>query len=136
MIDKSLLDFDPLNRAEEITAKSYKDDETTSSLGFLFHVKHNQIKRQKLREANDSYFGQEAKFFIDLLVDLGFTQLLNERFKDNDSDHSDTFYIFYHPDNLLIKFDTYYDNTVNGGTCYLNWTPNDYDVFLKNIILK
>jgi hypothetical protein len=108
------LAFDALSHAEDITGKSYKADEATSMLGMSMFFAHNEMKAALLTEANDSRFGQTLSEFIAFLEGMGFTQVLCEDIPTTE----DKYFIFWR-DGVLVSFDSYSKNRVNGGTAYL-----------------
>lgn len=119
-----ILKKDPLHIAEQITGKSYKEDKDTSVLGMGLHIAHTANKKQMLKNDKDSYMGMSYKLYIDLLEELGFKQILMVQFESQWNDR-DKFFVFWRDDGILLKFDTFSGETVNGGSFFYNWKPND-----------
>jgi len=69
-IDKTL-HFNPLAEAEEITGKSYKNNEFTSMLGFMMAMEHNEKKTSLLEFFNDSTLSMNILDYIKIVEELG-----------------------------------------------------------------
>lgn len=85
---QELLDFDPLAHAEELTGKSYKDDEDTMKVGFGAHLIYGDIKRQRLAEERDTHWGVHFDTFQQIMTELGFHQVLSVPFEVRAEDDS------------------------------------------------
>jgi len=125
-MNEKLLNFDALAEAEKATGKSYKDDEETSSLGFDLHLAASTAKRRMLAEACDTYHGQPLEEYLEVVRSLGFIEAVRQPFVNyQDETKTETYFIFWHPtDGILLSFDTYHCNHVNGGHFYYNWIPD------------
>ena len=124
---KEALATDPLQLAEEMTGKSYKVSKETESLGFALHVINDQVKQQLLREDDDTYFGQPLLDYMGIVESLGFKQVYAKTIPDT----KDVNYIYWHPDGLLLKFDSYCGNQINGGKFYFNLKIRSYKEFYE-----
>lgn len=123
-----LLHSDGLAMAEKITGKSYKEDEGTQGLGFLFHMDINQRKRELLESRDDTTFSNTLNRYQRIITQYGFREVLHLPFEGNYG--PDDFYVYWHDDGLLLSFDTFTwssdkEQTVNGGKVRYNWRPNE-----------
>lgn len=113
---EQMLSFDPLAEAENITGKSYKEDEETKLLGLALHLRHAQLKKTELSLRDDTYYGMTMEDYLRVLGDLGFEKV-HEAPSERDGDID---YLFWHStDHLLLTTDTY-GKTVNAATVYFN----------------
>jgi len=121
---KKMLMVDPLSLAEEITGKSYKEDKDTSNLGLWLHIKHNEKKNRVLNAIGDTTFSMKLSDYFRVIKGFGFEDIYVEDFSDKDG-KDNKLYVLYHYDlGILLSFDTYFGNSVNGGKFYYNWSPN------------
>jgi hypothetical protein len=117
---------DPIQDAENITGKSYKDDEAVGKLGFLLHMKKNEAVRHMLESRNDTTFSMEVPNYLQIIEDYGFECVFKEEFQSKSYDDkpcTETLYIYFKLPGLLLIFDTYRGH-INGGKIYYNWLPN------------
>ena len=122
-VNDEVLHFDPLTEAEAITEERYEHDEGTSALGAVLMRANNADKERRLKESNDTYFHQPIEKYLEVVRDLGFKEALAEQFTGNSPEFPETYYLFWHPDAILLSFDTYHAGHVNGGNLYYNWVP-------------
>lgn len=122
-VNSQVLNFDPLDTAEKVTGKSYKDDRDTSLLGLALFTEHNSRKKKLLSESCDTYHGQTLSKYLEVVLSLGFQEAIKETFKGHSDDREETYFIFWHPSGVLLSFDTYLGEHVNGGHLYYNWSP-------------
>lgn len=128
-IDK-LLKFDPLLQAEKETGKSYKEDEDTNSLGLGMMLMNNEFKARALRDSGDTVFSSKLTDYLEVVVALGFECVLKVPFqREADGKKIDNMmFVFWHPDGILLKFDTFSwgagDLTINSSNFYYNWKPS------------
>ncbi len=121
--------FDPLKAAEELTGKSYKDDEQTDQMGTALHFAHVQNTRRIMEAAGDSHYSIKAVQFQHIIQSNGF-ELIGEELVE-----SDKCWLHWHaywrtPGQLLLC--EYLDwkgssgsraMSVNSGNCHYNWRP-------------
>lgn len=120
----ALLKFDPLDSAEKITGASYKEDQATGLFGLGLAMAQNRIKRQELSECGDSYQGMPLTEYLEVIEDFGFERVLYLPFRKYEAE--DALYIYWEPERgILLSFDSYNGNRVNGGRFYYNWIPNE-----------
>jgi hypothetical protein len=62
----------------------------------------------------DTYHGMKVADYLPIVISQGFEQVLEEAFGD------ERLFIFFHPDGIFLKFDTYRGQDVNGGTFHYN----------------
>lgn len=121
-VNDNVLGFDPLNEAERITGEDYHKSKETSALGYFLLQAHSEDKRNRLRESCDTYYGQGVNEYLDVVKNLGFLPGVEENFTHESK--SERYFIFWHPrDGILLSFDTWNGDHVNGGSFYYNWKP-------------
>lgn len=126
----SILTFDPLQAAEDLTGRSMHDDDTVGMLGMLIAVKHNAVKNEQLVSMDDTTLQNDLDRYIRIITEMGFEQVLGLPFDapgwgESDPVRHEHLYIFAHRDGLLLSFDTYNEIKVNSGKVYYCWEPND-----------
>ena len=117
--------FDPLDTAERMLGKG--DDSV--ALGFMLHMDHNRRKNAALLDRDDTTLNNTVERYRSILQSLGFELVLELPFVGSGYDHTDpsreeTYFMYAHRDGLLLCFDTYCTDMVNGAKVYYNWTPN------------
>jgi len=126
---RHLLQTDALAVAETVTGKSYKEDDATQSLGFLMHIANGDAKRKALLERDDTTFSTSLSRYQRIISNYGFREVLRIPFEGRYG--PDTFFIYWHDDGLLLKFDTFgwdqdeSEPNVNGGKVHYCWRPNE-----------
>ena len=127
-IDK-LLAVDPLALAERMTGISYKDethgegfDNPTILLGLALMQDNAAAKAQAMLETDDTMFSNELPRYRRIIEKFGFEEVLADPWRSK-WEQNETFYVFAHRDGLLLSFDTFDGNHVNGGKVYYNWRP-------------
>lgn len=138
-----LLKFDGLHEAEKLTKKSYKEDKSTESLGFLMSMMNNEKKKEILLNQKDSYFGMTPQELKEILQEEGFELVYERSTKKEDTYRNKTESIPYteqttlycywsEQDKCLAKFDVYpsykeingkiireqHQDSVNGGSFF------------------
>jgi hypothetical protein len=121
MVNDKVLKFDALSEAEKLTGKSYKEDQETAALGMLLMMENNKAKEQNLRAERDTYFNQSLATYLDIMREIGFNIGVADPFQGNSK--QETYYILWRPDGILLTFDTYGGDHLNGGSFYYNWVP-------------
>lgn len=124
--------FDALSEAEKITGKSYKESESTSSLGFLLHILKGQEMKQMLSKADDTQFSNTVKDYLRITGNFGFEVVYKEPFM-SDRCEENLYVLFQKELGILICFDTFTwgdskEVNVNGGNMYYNWSPNSLNM--------
>lgn len=138
LIDDTLIDdmlnFDPFQVAERLTGDSCKDSGDTAMLSLAIAIHHNKHKNEVLHLADDTTIGSDLVRYQRIIDELGFTPVLVLPFEAPDWNAGDpprqeTFFIYAHLEKgILLVFDTYDGDGVNGGKFYYCWKPTD----LKN----
>lgn len=135
---ESILKFDPLLKAEEVTGKRCGDDVTdgdtigdTARLGFALMHAHSDAKRQALAERADTYMRMDYRLYINTLKDMGFEVALEEPFLNHYDDGrtwQNYYFILAHREHgLIVSCDTWNSEsigggiTINGSTLFFNW---------------
>jgi hypothetical protein len=120
-----ILQFDALAQAEEITGSSYKNNDETMRLGMGMFFLNNQVKKQMLQNQRDTYWGIKLPEYQQIIAEEGF-ELVQ---KMDIPETPDQFFVYWHPDGILLVFDTYYGDSVNVGKFYYNVKPTDPKAF-------
>ena len=115
---RTLIRKDPLHEAEQITGKSYKDDDDTSKLGLALHMMNGETKRKAMQDTRDVYYGMPMDEFDSVVTSLGFERVYSEIFVGERDPRQQVMLVWFHPEGGLIQSDTYghYDgkDTING----------------------
>lgn len=69
----------------------------------------------------DTQLNNTLKSYLDAVKRLEFEEVLAIKFRHREAE--DTFFIFARRDGVLLGFDTYNGNAINGGKIYYNWEP-------------
>lgn len=118
-----LLGVDPLADAEKFTGKSYKEDHDTMSLGALMHMAHAREKETALRFSDDTVMLNDLERYLRIAHEEGFEKVLEVPFASPHHATEEKLFFFWHPDGILLRFDTWDAIRVNGGNFYYNWKP-------------
>ena len=138
MVDTLLSDalsFDGLAAAETITGQSYKDDKSTEALGLFLHFTEGAKKNALLAALDDTSHACLLSDYLRIAVDEGFEIVLQIPFLGISyaipiAEITETFYVMFHKrDGILLCFDTFGGDKVNGGNFYYNWVPNSEDSY-------
>ncbi len=131
------LAVDPLAMAEHITGKSYKDDDTTSSLVTLLHLQHNRNKRDLLEFMGDTRYGISAKETIAKLHKQDFITVMEHCFQNKDPyssepvTYTESLYVLCHKaDGILIVIETHMGINCNKITVNFNWKRGNRDMYV------
>lgn len=128
------LDFDGLYEAEKFTGKSYKDDESTSALGFLATIENNKRKEKLLSSLDDTIFNETEEEYLRKVTDFGFETIYKESFMGktyfgDEETIEERFYIMFHRKySILLCWDTFRGHR-NGGNFYYNWSQKLNDSY-------
>jgi len=115
-----LLHNDPLANAENMTGKSYKEDEATVNLGFIMSLHDNMVKEKALKAIGDTVFVMDWLAYCEMIETFGFGLMLNEISPDG----NEYLRIYYHEkDGILLFADSFRGNR-NSASAYYNWRPN------------
>lgn len=124
----TLLNFDPLDTAERLLDTRGSD---AIGLGMLMAMRHNATKRTVLEANDDTSFSNIVERYVRIVQELGFEQVLalpfTGRMFNDDPPVNEMFYIFAHRDGMILCFDTYMTNDVNGAHLYYNIEFNGID---------
>jgi hypothetical protein len=115
-----LLKSDPLLEAERQSGKSYKDDEATMSLGFMFQLNRDTRAEKALTDIGDSTFIMDWLAYCEFVEQLGFGLMI----EDFNKEGTESIRIYYHEkDGLLLRADSCHGDR-NAADVYYNWRPN------------
>jgi len=123
---RELLKYDALAEAEKISGKSYKEDDGVSFLAMALMRENNETKGELLDLNDDTKLNNKLDKYLRITKEEGFEIVLKEDFVYEGQ--SDALYVLWNDeDGILLKFDTYWSDDVNGGSFYYNWIPNELD---------
>lgn len=118
---KQLLDYDPLQAAENITGESYRNEDT-GMLGLLLAMDHSARKEAHLIELGDSTLCNKLERYRAIIEDIGFELVLDIPFMGRgwgEQPVEEHFFVFVHRElGILLDFDTFGGDGVNGGKFY------------------
>lgn len=120
-----LLKFDAMDAAEKLTGMSYKASEATSAIGMGLFIGANNLKGQVLNSLNDTHSRTTLAEYLRIATEEGFDIVLEVPFIGNHAEEK-LFVLFNQADGILLCFDTYGGDKVNGGHFYYNWIPGDW----------
>lgn len=120
---EEMLRFDSLAEAEKMTGQSYKEDEATTWLGMAIGMSNADRKNAELRDRDDTLLSNDYDRYARIVGEMGFSKVLEVPFTSRYSE-PERLEIWWHEDGLLLSFDTYRTEHVNGGKVYYNWRPN------------
>lgn len=118
----SLLSFDPLAAAENLTGKSYKEDDATSALGLLMHMEHGARKAEALKRGDDTHFGTTFADALRIYDELGFTEIHSREFAGRTTTER---YVVMWRAGVLATVESYNATSLNTTKIYYNWRPNE-----------
>lgn len=120
----ALLEYDPLAHAEQLTGESYKDSQSTMALGFGLLQGSAAAKNAALIERGDTVLSNDLDRYEQIIGEYGFRKVLEIPFATGE--RQERFFVWFHaPFGLLLSFDTYQGDHVNGGKVRYNWRPSD-----------
>lgn len=99
-----LLDFDPMDAAQQRTGLDYKTDPGTYALGALLLAEHKERVRDELMLRQDTYYGMPFSDAVDTILDLGFQPVLVREIVEADRREQS---ILYWKDGVLVHLDSY-----------------------------
>lgn len=119
-----LLSFDCLAEAERMTGKSYKENEAVVGLGMALNMDVSKQKEQILKSSFDTTFDSKLSYYLEVMSDLGFQEAYHREFQGS-CEKPDHHYVMFQPElGILLNFDTYFGDSVNGGKYYYNLEAN------------
>lgn len=116
------LRFDPLNTAKKITEEQNPGGDYTP-LGFVLHTLHTDKKNAMLIANGDTTLSNRLDRYLEIAFSIGFRTVLTLPFTHENN--TETFYVLYRNPGVILHFDTYCGSSVNGGSFYYNWIPNE-----------
>ncbi|URP22282.1 hypothetical protein SEA_BIG4_249 [Microbacterium phage Big4] len=117
-----LLSFDPLGAAEDITGLSYKEDDATQGLGFLFLQENAKAKEEALTANQDTHWNVKFLDTVDIVLDLGFRLVYAQAIRDTTryGDGKLVHWQAFWRDGILLVIESYGDR-LNKANIYYNW---------------
>jgi len=136
---QKLMDVDPLEAAEKITGKSYKEDGNTVSLGLFLQLEKSKNMQALMDLTDDTKFSDDMEKHLRISKELGFNIIYEEieciknKYQEGDS-YLETFYVLWHDDGILMTCDTYCTKHRNSATIYYNLESKvEFDSFYRVI---
>jgi hypothetical protein len=120
----AMLKFDPLDKAEQITGKSYKESKATEALGFLFMQNHSAAKHNLLSRRGDTTFTMDFDSYVKLVESQGFEKIHEHHFSD-DRQKDEIYQVWFHEIGLILACDSF-GSARNLASVYYNWKPNEF----------
>jgi hypothetical protein len=128
---EDVLKRDAVAEYEEIFGEVPRDgsqverEDALALLGYAFRV--NRQKEAALKERGDSHFGTTLEQYRAIVTDLGFELVLEMPFRGRSYSDApnprETLFVYWRPDGVLLKFDTYGGDQLNSSDFYYNWRP-------------
>jgi hypothetical protein len=131
---EDVLNRDPVAEAEGLVEILQRaglvegDDGNTLLLGHALSV--NKLKAEALEAVGDTNYGSKLTKYQAVIEKLGFRKVLELPFTGHkygsEEAPQETFFVYFRDNGgVLLCFDTYNTDSVNGGHFYYNWKPND-----------
>ncbi len=128
---KRLQDVDAFALAEEVSGVSYKKEtelgKKTAMLGLDYHLDLVKRRDDTVKKIDDTTFSGKLVDYIRVAQEEGFEKVLEIPFTKSDEWNGKTriikekYFIFFNKkDGILLAFDTYNGDSVNGGSLYYN----------------
>ena len=131
------LKFDAIQAAEDLTGLDSHNTDLPVWLA-LGMMQANGKRKAELLTANlDSTFSNKLDYYEQVLAAEGFEKVLEIPIPHDptlEREYGDRYFVYWHPDGLLLSFDSYCGDSVNGGHIYFNFKMNDpQEFYLLNI---
>lgn len=128
---EAALNLDPIELWEKKTGKNYKENTDEDNCDMLkTAIVANETRRYILDADGDSYYGMPIVAYELLIGSLGFRKVYDKKFQYENYKFSDNNRIWVNNDlGIVLHYDTYRGETVNGGNFYYNWRPNVKDYY-------
>lgn len=127
----ALLRHDPLGTLDDCyragdELASYRQAPLGHSL--IAMQEYTRRKDAVLTERGDTKFSNTLEDYMRIVTSYGFEVALELPFTSRRSGQDETYFILVQPElGLVLCFDTYGGDKVNGGKVYYNWKPADMD---------
>lgn len=121
---EKILKRDALDETEKMTGSSYSDSPFTQQMALLNHLEAVAHREAAMLLTGDTAFSNKLDYYMKAASSIGFKKVLELPFAvKSDWDErprNETYFIFWR-DGILLSFDTYSSDHVNGGNFYYNW---------------
>lgn len=121
---KNAITTDCLSDAERLTGQSYKTSKETESIGLILHLNNVQDRNRLLKLTDDTTHSNALADYLRIAFDERFVQVQHLRFVGKNNEQESMYFLFHPRDAILLVFETYGENHVNGGKFYYCWKPN------------
>jgi hypothetical protein len=132
-LDKRLR-FDAIQSAEDLTGLDSHKTDLPVWLGMMLMQANGKRKAELLTANLDSTFHSKLDYYEKVLAAEGFEKVLEMDIPHDpthEREYQDRYFIYWHPDGLLLSFDSYGGDSVNGGNIYFNFKSDDPSEFWK-----
>jgi hypothetical protein len=126
------LQFDAIQAAEDLTGLDSHKTDLPVWLAIGMMQANGKRKSELLTAQLDSTFSSKLDYYERVLAAEGFSKVFEMEIPNDpthEKDYQDKYFIYWHPDGLLLSFDSYFGDSVNGGHIYFNFKPNDWKQF-------
>ncbi|MFA5994289.1 MAG: hypothetical protein WC823_04995 [Parcubacteria group bacterium] len=127
ILARKLLNVDAFSVAEMLTNRSYKNHSATAHLGRILHLLKGVVIGTTLKKMDDTVFSNKLSNYLRIIQEEGFQILLTLPFSDKEGCEEKYYICFHKEDGILLSFDTYGGDSINGGHFYYNWQPSNND---------
>lgn len=115
-----LLNVDVVSEVEKATGlRVTSEPNIAGMLALSVSMDVGRRKRELLAEIGDTFMGMQADDYRATIEAWGFELVLETPFKGHHKD--ERYFIYAHRDGLLLSFDTYQGERVNGGKVFYTW---------------
>lgn len=122
---QKFLEIDPIAVAEKITGTNDPNNKALQEVSLVSGVVFAGLKQDMLKELGDSNYGNSLEDYLDILGELGFKIAAQFPFVGNNSGVEEMLYVFAIKEKgIVLVFDTYAGERVNGGNFYYCWKPS------------
>jgi hypothetical protein len=78
----------------------------------------------------DTLFSDKLTRYLNIVKSIGFEVIYEEnfqppRYEEDEPSRNETYFVMARRDGLLLSFDTYNGDSINGGSLYYNWKLNE-----------
>lgn len=128
---KSLLTYDPLQEAENITGLDSAASKGTAFLGMVLMMEKGSKLKLLQESVSDTTFSMPMQGYIDNVVEFGFEIVYQSNFAGKYGEESH--FILFHPKySILMNVDSFMGDR-NECKCFFNFVPNEQDYFDGNL---
>lgn len=125
-----MLQFDPVDVVEKLTGEDCRKNEGVGLAALGLQIFHSKSKAEILLSLDDTTFSNELSRYLRIVGELGFQPILTIPFIGTgfgETKEEKLFFFMHREYGILLVFDTFGGNKVNGGNFYYCWqaTPGE-----------